>query len=406
MPKNRDDKFLARCEACEQQPVTVVETMGCGNNPFLLCAPCHDRMQRLSLRPAEWYRLAQIHGPWGEMLGPEYYTDGGVAVQPADELEETPDLLPAPVLKDVSHDIVKLWVHTLTRRRLRPQLLAAWRQHPKAAVAEYLAKMWEARSDAHARKLVLGICRHCLGSAGAKLVKTAWEDYALRQAQALSGGAENEDTDEDEDADEDEDFDEDDEDAELDDSVEVMNDLLEGLDQGACWESDSAGVAMSDLAAASAQCLDEDDGYDRVVAEIEKYQPDQWVGRVHYLMPFRSERALAWIESHVQVPVVTRSQWGKTAAVSRLSWAKVVEWLEQGRPMSHVAVDALSSLIYHCGDPLDDAYGCRLIDPPSRATVIEVLSQCMERDPVPRVEKEVSFVLDNLEVLLDGKPFE
>lgn len=134
-------------------------------------------MARLSLRPLEWYNLAKRHSPNEYVLGAEYYSPGGIALMSNDELEEEPDILPAPALKDVAHDLQLLWDHTYTRSQIGPKLLAAWRRHPKADVAAHLTKVWDSRKDWHTRNHLLALCRDCLGRVGAALSRQLWEDY-------------------------------------------------------------------------------------------------------------------------------------------------------------------------------------------------------------------------------------
>lgn len=390
-------------------------------------------MNQLSLRPLEWYRLALRHGPHLSILSEENYSDGGVALAPNQEIEEEPDLLRAPVLADVRDDRNKLWKHTLTRRHLKPKLLAAWRSHPKAATAAFLDRVWQESKEERVRRRVLELCAECLGRAGAEVVRRAWADYArakpemrkvLRQPvfdlekqaaqfQALidrsirvSAAAT--------------------EDPENDDRLSVGRRAVEekkkerlaaqradsgGEDDVEDEESfihipelDRAGIRLSDLASASAVCLPAAEGFERVLEALETMPEGRRHGWLGLLAPFRSPRTLDWVEANVERPVT--EEWGQLAAFSGLDWGRVVAWLEKGRPMSCVALDALRYLVFHCGDPYDDAYGVRLIDPPDRKTLRKVLKAHAARDPVPRVQDRVDFVLSHPEVLLEGKPFE
>jgi hypothetical protein len=347
-------------------------------------------MDRLSLRPLEWYNLAKRHGPHHTILGEDYYSRGGVALLSVDELEEEPDVLRAPVLKDVCHDLRLLWEHTLTRRHLGRKVLAAWHKQPKAKAAVFLAAMWDARKDVHARVHLLDLCRECLGAAGANLVRKAWADFdKKRKAHVLAAEGVDEAGPRWKPAMLDDDYDED---GENDGDVSFMPSLADG----------DPGVGL--LSSAAACCLPADESFARVVAEIEREPAGCQHRMLELLKPLRDRRVLAWIETHAQSPIT--SAWGNAAAASRLDWPKALEWLNKGRPMSLVALDALEALVFPFGDPDDRFHGVRLLDPPTRRTLTRVLKAYAARDSVPRVEKVVDFVLSNLDVLLDGKPYQ
>lgn len=348
-------------------------------------------MDRLSLRPLEWYNLAKLYGPHHTILREEYYSSGGVALMSEDELEEEPDVLRAPVLKDVRHDLRLLWEHTLTRSHLGRKVLAAWRKQPKAKAAVFLEAMWDARKDVHARVHLLHLCSECLGAAGAGLVRRAWTDFDEKRKERVLTAERVDKTgpcgkramlyD-----------DEDDEDEVNDGAVSFRPSLADG----------DPGIDL--LVSASACCLPADESFARVVAEIEREPAGCQQRMLGLLQTLRDRRALAWIETHARSPIT--SEWGSTAAASGLDWPKAVEWLNQGRPMSLVALDALETLVFPFGEPDDRFHGVRLLDPPSRRTLTRVLKAYAARDPVPRVEKAVDFVLSYPEVLLDGKPYQ
>src|SRR5206468_1193279 len=58
---------------------------------------------------------------------------------------------------------------------------------------------------------------------------------------------------------------------------------------------------------------------------------------------FRSPRALEWMEARQDR--ASMASWGAAAALSRITWSKVTEWLEGGRPLSLVALVALGDCL-------------------------------------------------------------
>ncbi len=385
------------CEACETRRALRPQPARIPEDPYQLCRHCSDRAERLSLRPLEWYNLAKRHGPYSCSFGEEYYSPGGIALMSDDELEEEPHILPAPALRDVAHDLRLLWDHTFTRREIRPKLLAAWRRHPKADVAARLAKVWDSRKDSHTRDHLLALCRDCLGRAGATLTRQIWEDYYQRlQASPATGS-----------------FPDDEEDHELDE--EEFTKLIDShlkADEGEDDPEDDDSPPRLDqpprgfydrvwldslLPSASARCLPRDEAFQRVLTEVERIRdPDLFIG-------LRDPRVLDWMETHLSLK--PRADWGRVAAACRFSWGRAHLWLERGPPLSHIALDALDKLITRYGDPWVEKPGIRLLDPPSRRTLGRVLKAHAQRDAVPRVQKQVDFILHHAPVLLEGKPY-
>jgi hypothetical protein len=375
------------CEACETRRALPLDPDRQRYRPFQLCRICSDRAERLSLRPLEWYNLAKRHGPYGPLLGEEYYSPGGAALMSEDELEEEPHLLPAPILQDVAHDLPLLWDHTLTRRELKPKLLAAWRRHPTAVVVAHLTQIWESRQDDHARGHLLTICRDSLGRAGIELARLAWEDYHqfLQAPDTTCSGA-----------DDDMDF------------TQVIDRNLEDSDDDEDVDDDSPasmrppsrpryGEWHDLLPSVSARCLPRDEAYQLLLAEAERSgDPDCFT-------PLRDPRALDWIETHLQSD--TRSDWSPVVATSLFSWDRALRWLDRGPPFSHLALDTLHTFIIPYGDPDDDNHGTRLLGPPNLSTLSRVLKAHARRDRAPCVKKNVAFILKHAPVLLEGKPY-
>lgn len=108
--------------------------------------------------------------------------------------------------------------------------------------------------------------------------------------------------------------------------------------------------------------------------------------RIRSLARLESPRVLELVEEHLQDPAVSvTSEWGRIAVASRLDWATARRWIEHGRPLSLVALDALSTF---CDSGAHADFG-----PPDLATLRAVLERYAEHDPVPRVTKSVSHLL-------------
>lgn len=133
------------------------------------------------------------------------------------------------------------------------------------------------------------------------------------------------------------------------------------------------------LPSASARCLPRKESFQRLLTEVERFLDPQ------YFTALRDPRALDWIESHL--PSGAYHDRGGIAALCGFSWERALSWLKQGRPLSHLALDAFKTLIYPFGDPNEEGYGVRLLDPPRRRTLSRVLKVHARREAVPRVQK-------------------
>lgn len=271
----------AKCEACDLSLATVSETCDDESQPYHLCAACHHRLVKRSLRPAEWYRLALRHCPHNFSLHDDFYLNDGTADQPKEEVLDA-HLFPAPTQNEKAAELDDLWEFTLTRYALDASIYEAWRRHPQASTVELLTRCYEAAKNTHWKSTILELCSHCLGVTAADLVRRAWCDYP----KSMYFGA---------------------------------------------------------LAKASAACLPPEEGFNRCFEAFKPLPLKEQRTRMMYLYDFRSSQMLDWIEAHI-VPPVT-DDWGELASQSGITWLRVTKWLESGRPMSLVALDSLSGVV-------------------------------------------------------------
>ena len=86
-----------------------------------------------------------------------------------------------------------------------------------------------------------------------------------------------------------------------------------------------------------------------VLELMNRLPPKHWAGHgieaagevLHALTNFSDARVLDWLEEHCREPITY--EWGTAAAVNELDWPRVVRWLNAGRPLSLLAVDALAN---------------------------------------------------------------
>lgn len=270
------------CEACERNDAALSEATYDESAPFYLCAECHHRLLKFSLRPLEWYNLAKRHGMHQFRLHDDFYDEDGTAHQPEEEVELASEY-PAPTLEEVVDQPQALLEYSITRWSLTPELEAVWQRLPRATILQQLSKRFASTRDISIRARLLTICAASLGDDGADFTRFAWGEYP-----------------------------------------------------------DS--VSLDSLSQASAACLPFREGFDRVRSALAQLQGRVKREQMSALGYFHSEESLQWIEDNFFEPAA--DAWACLAAASRMSWDRISSWLDRGRPLSLVAIDTLLTIAF------------------------------------------------------------
>lgn len=166
----------------------------------------------------------------------------------------------------------------------------------------------------------------------------------------------------------------------------------------------SGNAAFYAWAAAVALCFAEDEGF-RLVCEALEAELPQPSPRA--LVWFRSSKTLDWMEQRVPKNEIT-SNWGEVAAYSQLSWDRARTWLERGRPLNLVAVDALKTcfLVQYPDSTMRLRDFRPNIDrlPVNPLDVVATLKICQQADPWPRNQKGCQLIIDNIGELYRKNP--
>ena len=154
-----------------------------------------------------------------------------------------------------------------------------------------------------------------------------------------------------------------------------------------------------------AKCLPLDLGvelYSKQVTQIE--QPGRFVETMMGLIYFQSKATLSWIETHIGRVSNISSVWGYLTAASQFDWPTAKRWLEGGRPLSLVALDALANCAVTSETqnslPFLRENPPRLLHPDTVDEMNRVLQQYGETDKVPRVRLNISYILENWDRIL------
>lgn len=318
------------CEACERVEGVIIEPCDDAQNPYRLCEACHQRLHLRTLRPLEWYNLAKRHGWFQFLLHDDFYEEDGTATQPESDVEDL-ESFPAPTLSSVRQDPEKLLEYSFTRWHLRAEVIAAWQELDPLSVHATLTKCFDSDSVAGIKATTLSICAAAIPDLGADFVRRAWLEYPQT-------------------------------------------------------------VVLASLAEASAACLPHAEGYDRVTSALARLKGRDKRDQMYCLSYFHSRNTLDWIERNIFEPIT--ESWGYLAAASDMDWPRVEAWLDSGRPLSLVAIDALRAIAKPM-TPLLRKDKPMLAAPPASASLQKVLLAYRERDPVPRVQHRIDSLLVN-----------
>lgn len=154
------------------------------------------------------------------------------------------------------------------------------------------------------------------------------------------------------------------------------------------------------FAKAIAKCLDFDEAFEILTKELESGEDKFLSENVYALLYFQSDKTLDWIEKVSSRIKNVSSNWGQLAASSQFAWHRADKWLTIGRPLSLVALDALS-LCTTTGDRLNQSLWLRqlqpkLIDNPRPELIANRLRDYLTVDSVPRTKNAVKTIIDNV----------
>jgi hypothetical protein len=160
----------------------------------------------------------------------------------------------------------------------------------------------------------------------------------------------------------------------------------------AAWQTYQREIFWT-LSFASSYCLPLDEGFGRVVEGLAKFSPKEVRSACGVLQYFHTERTLDWLELNIQLPIT--NHWGSLAASSGFSWERAVKWLDLGRPLSLVALDALTRCLnYEISHPASPREFLGHIPKDSMLLQLETY---LKKDPAPRIKQSIAKLVQRIE---------
>ena len=164
------------------------------------------------------------------------------------------------------------------------------------------------------------------------------------------------------------------------------------------WENRKADELLI-FAEALVSCLEKKKAFRIITVELENLNDKYLSENISALIFFKDEIVLDWIEKMSPRIKNITSNWGQLAASSNFNWQRAVDWLNENRPLSLIALDALN----YCttkGDRLNQSLWMRalnpkLIDSPKSEIIAKTLNEYLEIDNVPRTRNIINRIIEN-----------
>jgi len=154
------------------------------------------------------------------------------------------------------------------------------------------------------------------------------------------------------------------------------------------------------FAEAISKCFDFDEAFETLTSEIECESDKSLPENISALLYFQSDKTLDWIEKVIHRTSNISTNWGTLAATSQFTWVRADKWLNAGRPLSLIAIDALLFCTM-TGDRQNQAFWLqqhtpKLTDNPRPEIIANKLKDYLSKDNVPRTKNAVNKIIDNI----------
>lgn len=335
-----------KCESCKINDVEIeinknseleggIWDMDSETPPYRLCLPCCERLKNLSLRPLEFFNLTAIHGHSHYLHDDFYDYDTGEAMQPEIDVIDA-DRYPFPFFEEIKDDLNRLIDYSFVQYFTEDYVVEEMQKFDKQEILNEIDR--KVRYNNSISYKAYEIVAYVVG-------RTA-ENWAKEQ-----------------------------------------------------WENKKHEEGILDFAELLAYCLKKDEAFQLITTELEKLPEDIFCNNISSLLYLRDERTLDWIENVTGRIKNISPDWGQLAASSQFSWKRVQKWLDAGRPLSLIALDAI--YLCTCKDYSGQSIWLskikpKLTDKTLPEEIERKLCHYLESDRVPRTKNTIGSILYNL----------
>ncbi|QDA59903.1 hypothetical protein FHG12_07180 [Hymenobacter jejuensis] len=153
------------------------------------------------------------------------------------------------------------------------------------------------------------------------------------------------------------------------------------------------------FAHAIARCFPSVEANETILPALAKLDEKGLAEHITCLIGLPGNSALDWVETHCRSIRNVPGSFGLACAAVGITWERVLRWLQAGRPLSLIALDAL----VNCGTSAETLGASQwlrenppsLQKPASFEAMGKELDRYLEQDRVPRTKNAVRFIKEN-----------
>ncbi|MEZ5428296.1 MAG: hypothetical protein R2747_18650 [Pyrinomonadaceae bacterium] len=328
------------CQSCQIKKVKVIEDSDNNSFPYKLCKSCRRRLLNRALRPLEFFNLKAKHGETYLLHDDFYDYETGIAGQPDIEVIDDSNLR-FPKLPEIESNMERVIDFGIVQFELTEEVAQALRRFDKKELLTSLDIRIQQNRLLDYK--IYSIVAQVLGNFAEDWVRKEWPLHT------------------------DEDF-------------TIFAEML-------------------------AHCLPSEESFDYLTDELDKITSASKLNEYLDCLAFlQTEKSLDWIENNIYRMQNLSSSWGLVAASSKFSWKRAKKWLDQGRPLSLIALDALQFCAV-----TEDSWGSspwfrenpqKLLNPDKIENMNKVLADYLQNDDVPRTRGLIGYITESWDNIL------
>ncbi len=146
--------------------------------------------------------------------------------------------------------------------------------------------------------------------------------------------------------------------------------------------------------------LDKKEAFELITSELNECEDEYLTELMAPLNFLEYESVLDWIEQNANRTENITQDWGHLSASSNFSWKRAEKWLEMGRPLSLIALDA-TMFCTTKGERLNKSLWMRELNPkltdnPKLDRIANGLKDYLKKDSVPRTKNVVNRIINDI----------
>lgn len=320
-----------RCQACRTRRIAHLWVPEQDGYDFALCEECSPRITSRSLRPLEWFNLAAIYGSLIHPLKEEFYDLDGRALKPQEPVVDA-HLHPSPTLEEVRSNLDRLLDFTFAGGVLDKDVIDALSATDRGALLQAIEIRRAQARNSEIVRVTFEIAALVVGPSAADWVRRHWN------------------------------------------------------------ESPEPGFVLASYIRAARFCLPRDEAFGRSIALFERLPEADRRSDVQTLGILEDERVTDWIEQQLsRADAIVTENWAEAVAWSGVTWNRIRNWMERGRPLSLLALDTLCFLGQFAARYTSAP---RLRDPGTQEAMAQAVEELARKDPAPRVQQRAMKLRD------------